>query len=213
MCSRSTRESTGPRGAIRRFAETAYRDAILDAAERLFLRVGFHEAKMADVAEEAGIAVGTVYKHFASKDEVFASLLDRSRRAALDVVERALAAPDPLERIRGFVDGMFELTERHGPIIALCVELGASVEGGLRLRCNDRDEHFDRALARLETAFRDAADSGRIRDDIDPGTLAAALAGAMKGTLLEWVRHSQSYSLVSRARPLFDLFMQGARAR
>src|SRR5690606_28750156 len=104
VCSRSTRESTGPRGAIRRFAETAYRDAILDAAERLFLRVGFHEAKMADVAEEAGIAVGTVYKHFASKDEVFASLLDRSRRAALDVVERALAAPDPLERIRGFVD-------------------------------------------------------------------------------------------------------------
>jgi len=185
----------------------------LDAAERLFLRVGFHQTKMADVAEEAGIAVGTVYKHFSSKDEVFASLLDRSRRAALDVVERALAAPDPIERIRGFVEGIFELTEQHGPMIALCVQLGASLEGDLRLRCSEPDPHFDRALARLETAFRDAADSGRIRNDIDPGTLAAALAGAMKGTLLEWVRQHQSYSLASRARPLFDLFMQGARAR
>src|SRR5919204_230369 len=57
--------------------------AILDAAERHFLERGFQAAKVDEIAEEADVAVGSVYNHFASKEGLYRAALDR----ALDLFE------------------------------------------------------------------------------------------------------------------------------
>ena len=57
-------------------ARALFRNAILDAAEAVFAERGFHGARIQDIAERARIAVGTVYNHFADKDEVLSALLD-----------------------------------------------------------------------------------------------------------------------------------------
>src|SRR5580698_3981147 len=53
------------------------RERILDAAERIFARHGFYAAKVSDVAKEAGVADGTIYLYFKSKDELLISLFER----------------------------------------------------------------------------------------------------------------------------------------
>lgn len=53
------------------------RDRILEAAVQVFAERGFHRAKVKDVAKAAGIADGTVYNHFASKDELLLGILER----------------------------------------------------------------------------------------------------------------------------------------
>lgn len=53
------------------------RDLILDAADRLLVRYGFRKMTMDDLAEEVGIAKGTIYLHFSSKEEVALSRVDR----------------------------------------------------------------------------------------------------------------------------------------
>jgi AcrR family transcriptional regulator len=77
------------------------RDLILDATERLLGRLGYQKTTMEDIAREAGIGKRTIYLHFASKEEVALSSIDRivdRLKARL----RAIAASDhaPAERIR-----------------------------------------------------------------------------------------------------------------
>lgn len=73
--------------------KTARKDAILDAALRLFGMRPFGRLAMADVASEAGLAKGTVYLYFRTKEELFLTLQERELAAFFDAVDVALAAP------------------------------------------------------------------------------------------------------------------------
>ena len=54
----------------------AKRERILEAAERVFALRGFYAAKVADIAREAGVADGTIYLYFKSKDDLLISLFE-----------------------------------------------------------------------------------------------------------------------------------------
>ncbi|HLH68426.1 MAG TPA: TetR/AcrR family transcriptional regulator [Candidatus Dormibacteraeota bacterium] len=60
-----------------RLSREARRDQILRSAAAVFGRLGYEDARMEDVAKEAGIAKGLLYKHFPSKDSLFRALVDR----------------------------------------------------------------------------------------------------------------------------------------
>ncbi len=70
-----------------------YRAVVLDAAERVFARGGFHSARMQDVAREAGISLNTLYATYSSKRGVFDALHETRGAAFLAQVSKALARP------------------------------------------------------------------------------------------------------------------------
>lgn len=71
------------------------KDRILDAAERCFVRTGFHRATMQDVAAECGMSPGNLYRYFAAKDDIVSGLAERDReRFMRDMAQLKLAA-DP----------------------------------------------------------------------------------------------------------------------
>src|SRR4029450_6049059 len=77
------------------------RDAILRAAIRTFARSGFFGAQVAGVARTAGVAAGTVYLYFRSKDDLLVSIFERVMSEAIAEGRAALAGiADPLERLR-----------------------------------------------------------------------------------------------------------------
>jgi len=82
--------------------------AILDAAARLLARSPDRVASVAEVADEAGLAKGTVYLYFASKEELLLALHERNVAAFFDALIARLAAADPLS-----LDFMLALTRRH----------------------------------------------------------------------------------------------------
>ena len=69
----STVGKAHPSGSVRSEAKALFRNAILDAAEIVFAERGFHEARIQDIAARARIAVGTVYNHFETKEDVLAA--------------------------------------------------------------------------------------------------------------------------------------------
>src|SRR5216110_2726110 len=81
----------------------AKKDAILRAATDVFAERGFFNAQVADVAHAAGVAAGTVYLYFRSKDDLLVSIFERTMREAL-AEGRAMAASvrDPGERLHRF---------------------------------------------------------------------------------------------------------------
>src|SRR5881397_3814002 len=77
------------------------RDAILRAAIDVFAERGYFNAQVADVARAAGVAAGTVYLYFRSKDDLLVSIFERTMRECL-AQGRADATADPRERLRRF---------------------------------------------------------------------------------------------------------------
>jgi AcrR family transcriptional regulator len=73
---------------VRRARHEAYRDLILEAAEQIFARKGFAEAKVADIAQAAGVATGTVYGIFPSKQDLYRAI----HRENLSELSRRYAA-------------------------------------------------------------------------------------------------------------------------
>src|SRR5690606_39120456 len=77
------------------------REAILRAGGRVFAAKGFFNSKVADIAREAGIADGTVYLYFKSKDEVLRSIFDRAMSNFIEDGRRELEhLSDPVEKLR-----------------------------------------------------------------------------------------------------------------
>src|SRR5258705_4327174 len=79
------------------------RDAILRAAIETFAARGFFNAQVADVARAAGVAAGTVYLYFRSKDDLLVSIFEKTMREALAEGRAAAADLDePRERLQRF---------------------------------------------------------------------------------------------------------------
>src|ERR687883_344225 len=84
-------------------APRAKRDAILRAAIDVFAERGYFNAQVADVARAAGVAAGTVYLYFRSKDDLLVSIFERTMRDTLTEGRAAVAGvKDPAERLRHF---------------------------------------------------------------------------------------------------------------
>src|SRR5258705_4680528 len=77
------------------------REAILRAAITVFAHHGYFNANVADMAREAGVADGTVYLYFKSKEEILHSIFDRSMEEAIADGRKQLAdISDPREKLR-----------------------------------------------------------------------------------------------------------------
>src|SRR5919206_5214359 len=77
------------------------RDALLRAAIDVFAERGYFNAQVADVARAAGVAAGTVYLYFRSKDDLLVSIFDRTMRDGLADGRKAVQGiADPIERLR-----------------------------------------------------------------------------------------------------------------
>ncbi|MDE2234609.1 MAG: TetR/AcrR family transcriptional regulator [Gammaproteobacteria bacterium] len=87
------------------------RDAILEAANKLFLEVGFGAASMDSIASAAQVSKQTVYNHFGSKEELFAAMVRASCDEMTQAFAQAIKANDPEKALRAmaklFVDVVF----------------------------------------------------------------------------------------------------------
>jgi AcrR family transcriptional regulator len=110
------------RHAIDASDKAARRQAILAAAGRLFVRAPDRLPSAATIAEEAGLAKGTVYLYFRTKEEIFMALLHEERARQLDQVQRAFAPGDarsPREKVDAFLDEYVSHIALHPEVLKL----------------------------------------------------------------------------------------------
>jgi TetR/AcrR family fatty acid metabolism transcriptional regulator len=105
------------------------RDRILTAAERIFARHGFFAAKVSDVAKEAGVADGTIYLYFKSKDDLLISLFERRMAQLNAALKEAIAGKPPREQLRAFVRTYLQLVhDEPSAAEVLTIELRQSAK-------------------------------------------------------------------------------------
>ncbi|MFA9430535.1 TetR/AcrR family transcriptional regulator [Egicoccus sp. AB-alg2] len=96
------------------------REAVLDAAEQLFLEHGFHGTSVDDLGAAAGITGPGLYRHFASKDALLMAVLDRIWEQLRPAIDRAAAQP-PGEAVRTLLDAQLELALGQPSALVLLV--------------------------------------------------------------------------------------------
>lgn len=189
----------------------ATRDAILDAAERVFHRQGVGRSSLADVAHEAGVTRGAIYWHFANKAELFGAMMQRAveplealeaadygtcdapldelRRCLLAVLARILAEPRYL-RVFSIAWHKCEYIDELVPIVDRCLEAG------------------DRHLDRIESAFRAAQYRGQLPKSVDPRRAAMGLHTLVDGLIANWSMQPQGITL-GHVEAWIDCYLRG----
>ena len=85
------------------------RERILAAAERVFAKNGFFAARVSEIAKDAGVADGTIYLYFKSKDDLLISLFENRMRQVIAMLERVTDGKPPVEALRAFIRAYLQL--------------------------------------------------------------------------------------------------------
>ena len=187
------------------------REAILKAAIRTFAERGFFNAQVADVARAAGIAAGTVYLYFKSKDDLLVSIFERSMREGLTTGRAAVAhLSDPRERLLRLARGhLARLGHDRNLAIVFQVELRQSTKFMERFSASLLRDY----LGLIREAIADGQRQGLFRADVKATAAAKMLFGALDEMATNWILSRRRYSLEADADAVVDLFINGARAR
>jgi TetR/AcrR family fatty acid metabolism transcriptional regulator len=191
------------------------RERILDAAVKVFAAEGFYNAKVSQIAQAAGVADGTIYLYFKSKDDLLINLFeDRMERVNANLREAISTASSAVDRLRRIVKLHLELVEQNRDMAeVISVELRQSSKF-IREYANPKFAEFLRTIA---GAVVEGQRAGELRSNIDPYIFARALFGALDEIALAWlVKHpgsKASIDLPRAAAELGELFIDGLRAR
>lgn len=183
------------------------RDAILRAATHVFARRGFFQAQVADIARVAGVAAGTVYLYFRSKDDLLTSLFERTMSEAITEGRAALRTiADARARLRRIAELHLERLGRDRDLaVVFQVELRQSTKFMERFSSSYLREYL--GLIRETVAAGQAA--GLFRAEINPTAAAKVFFGALDEMATNWMLSRRRYSLVDQADVVIDLFLNG----
>jgi AcrR family transcriptional regulator len=103
----SSRPHARPPRRSREEKKAATREALLDAAGRVFARQGYVSTSVDEVAGEAGMTKGAVYSNFASKDDLFAAVIERHQDQRMLAIARSVDPSAPLAEQTTFAGAQF----------------------------------------------------------------------------------------------------------
>ena len=185
-------------------------ELILRGATKVFAEHGFFNAQVADVAREAGVASGTVYLYFRSKDDLLMSIFERTMREAIAEGRAAIAAvDDPVERLR-------HIARLHLGRMGRDRDLAIVFQVELRQSTKFMEQFSSTALREYLGIIRDAIADGQLRGLFRGGVSATVAAKVFFGALDEmatnWILSRRRYSLAADADAVVDIFLNGVRA-
>lgn len=166
-----------PCRGLRKDAERNRR-RVLEAARELFAARGL-EATLNDVAHHAGVGVGTVYRRFATKEELLDAIFEDAIDQVVGLAETALQQEHSWDGFVWFVEHLCELTATDRGLREMVY---STAYGGYGVECARLrlSPHMSKLVER-------ARDDGYLRPDVEPTDMP--ILGMLAGTVSEWAGH------------------------
>jgi len=199
------RSKTAKTGAGRRTSDKRAR--ILDAAVRVFAKNGFHATRVSDVAKAAGVADGTIYLYFASKEQVLVSLFeDRVERLLAFMRDELPKRASAKERLRGVLEMQLGLLEGERDLAEVLTVILRQSTTLLKEYAAPRFSAYLDAIAKIVEAGQA---SGEFRKDVSPHLVARAVFGALDGIALTWALGRAEPGALARASTQLGAILLG----
>jgi AcrR family transcriptional regulator len=144
---------------------------VLEAAEAVFAAEGLH-VPIDVIAEKAGVGVGTLYRHFPTKEKLFeAIVIDRITALAAEARCRATSSEDPGAAFFGFLDHMVDVSASKRDLIMALAGAGVEFEVVAAEAKEDMKCAIEELLARAQAA-------GAVRADVTAPVVMSLVGGA-----------------------------------
>ena len=190
---------------------TDKREAILRAAIRVFANNGYFNSKVADIAREAGVADGTVYLYFKSKEEILHSIFDRSMEDAIvDGRKRLEDVSDPREKLRRIAQLHLE---RLGADRDLAVVFQVELRGSTKFMEEFSAAGFAEYLGLIRSTIEEGQRAGVFRLELNAKVMAKILFGALDEMATNWILSQRRYKLAPMADQVLDIFLNGVNVK
>jgi len=183
------------------------RERIIASATHLFAENGSNKTTTKDLAQDAGVAVGTIYLHFKDKDAILQAVLE----TALVRLKQELAK-FPTDQTSGYdlvqakMSGLADFTGRFPDLAAVLFDAGnlASSPGQIALEFLTRSQ---------ENGLMTGIVAGHYRGDLHSGLAARALVGILVQILGWWGKNPQAVSRTEVVEVLTELRLNGLKPR
>ena len=172
--------TTRRRGTAQRRTERAVR--ILEAATELVLRWGYDKTTIDDVARHAGVAKGTIYLHWSSREELFAALLRWDRADLVAAVRRQLRADPASATLTGLFGSLAREIHRR-PLLRAVMVQDSEVLGKL-VRRKQSSGTTPELVEEFRTYLDTLREHGMARDDLSAEDHLAVLSAVLYGSLV-----------------------------
>jgi len=189
---------------------TDKREAILRAATHVFASNGYFNSKVADIASAAGVADGTVYLYFKSKEEILHSIFDRTVDEAIAKAREELAlVKDPREKLR-------RLAHLHleglGADRDLAVVFQVELRGSTKFMEEFSAAGFASYLGLIRATIEEGQQAKVFRKELNAKVVSKILFGALDEMATNWILSKRRYKLAPMADQVLDIFLNGVSA-
>jgi AcrR family transcriptional regulator len=184
------------------------RQQIAEAALTLVADRGLNRLSVAAVARRVGLVPSGIYRHFKSKEEILLAVLDRMEARLVANVRAAHEdSPDPLERLHGLLVRHIRMIRegRAIPRIIFSDEAhGGHPERKLRVR-----QMLNEYLGHIGQLVRQGQEEGKVRPDVDPGTVALLFMGMIVPAGIVWHLTDGGFDVTRHAQRAWEVFRRG----
>ena len=187
------------------------RQDMLAAALELFSQKGFHNVSMHEIAEKAEFAIGTLYKFFQNKEDLYKALVLERCDHFEQAITQAIEEPDDeVEKLREYIRIKGERVRGNLPFIRLFLaeRRGASfnIKAGLDEDMRTRHRVF---LEKLASIFESGMKNNRFKKTAAPFHLAVALDSIIDAFLLLWVDAPERHPYPENPNTILDIIFKG----
>ncbi|MEJ2169725.1 MAG: TetR/AcrR family transcriptional regulator [Desulfobacterales bacterium] len=187
------------------------RQEMLAAALDLFAQRGYHNTSMHEIAGKAEFAIGTLYKFFENKEDLYKALVLEQTDQFEDAITRAITEPDDVvEKLRNYVRIKGERFRGNLPFIRLFLaeRRGASfnIKAGLDDEMRKRHRAF---MKKLAAVFEQGIKIKRFKRIADPFHLAVALDSFLDAFLLLWLDEPERHPYPENPDSVLNIFFKG----
>ena len=180
---------------------------IIEAAVRVFARNGYYNSRVSDIAREAGVASGTIYLYFKTKEEILVSLFREKMAAWVAYVREAIAdESDPVAKIRRLVALHFSVLEKD-PALAEVVQV--ELRQGHKFFRGASAHEVSAYFELIGSVLEEGQAAGVFRDDVLVNVATKVLFGAMDQMATSWVLGKRKYRLTEAAEAVATVFLRG----
>jgi TetR/AcrR family transcriptional regulator, fatty acid metabolism regulator protein len=180
---------------------------IIEAAVRVFARKGYYNSRVSDIAREAGIAAGTIYLYFKTKEDILVTLFRDKMADFVGVLRKAIAGEaDAASKIRRLVSLHFRILE-ESPDLAEVVQV--ELRQGQKFFRGASSQEIGAYFALIGSVLEEGVAEGRFRSGLPVKVATKILFGAMDQMATSWVLGKRGYQLVDTADAVAEIFLQG----
>ncbi|MCK9376642.1 MAG: TetR/AcrR family transcriptional regulator [Syntrophobacterales bacterium] len=187
------------------------RQEMLATALDLFSQKGYHNVSMQEIAEKAEFAIGTLYKFFQNKEDLYKALVLELCDEFEDSIMQAIEQPqDEIEKLRSYVRAKTEVFRRNLPFIRLYMAESRGASFNLKAGLDDEiRKRYYLSLESIAAIFAIGIKNQRFKKIADPYYLAVALSSVIDAFLLLWLDAPERHPYPEDPDTILNIFFKG----